>query len=126
MQSISTISVVAVAVIHILISVVEIFLWENAFVYERLGFDYEVAVQVTAIVKNIGLYNGFIAAGLLWGAFAKSNSSSIRIFFLICVLIAGIFGALTLKWTTLILQALPASIALLLVWLVLSKDKQSD
>jgi putative membrane protein len=65
----------------------------------------------------------FIAAGLIWGAFAKSIRLAIRVFFLVCVVIAGIFGALTLKETTLVLQTLPASVALIFVWLAYNQSK---
>ncbi|MEH1970346.1 DUF1304 domain-containing protein [Nostoc sp.] len=117
MQIVATIAIAFVAFIHIVISVVEIFLWKNPVVHQRLGFTADIASQVAPIVKNAGLYNGFIAAGLIWGAFTKSDVLSIRVFFLVCVVIAGIFGALTLKRTTLVLQTLPASIALIFVWL---------
>ncbi len=123
MQIIATIAVVFVAVIHIVISVVEMFLWGNPSVHERLGFTRGVAVQVAPIVKNAGLYNSFIAAGLIWGAFTASDILSVRVFFLVCVVIAGIFGALTLRWTTLVIQTLPASIALFFVWLAFIQTK---
>ncbi|MEH2082156.1 MAG: DUF1304 domain-containing protein [Nostoc sp.] len=117
MSIMSTISVLIIAAIHIAISVAEIFLWENPLVYQRLDFTAEIASKVAPIVQNAGLYNSFIAAGLIWGTFAKSNSLEIRVFFLVCVIIAGVFGALTLKWTTLVLQTLPAFVALAVVWL---------
>ncbi|MEH2293113.1 DUF1304 domain-containing protein [Nostoc sp.] len=117
MQIVATLAVAFVAFVHIVISVVEMFLWKNPLVHERLGFTIDVANQVAPIVKNAGLYNGFIAAGLIWGAFTKSDFLSIRVFFLVCVVIAGIFGALTLKRTTLVLQTLPASIALIFVFI---------
>ncbi|WP_392476496.1 DUF1304 domain-containing protein [Nostoc sp. C110] len=117
------ISIILVAAIHIAISIVEIFLWQNPSVYQRLDFTAEIATKVAPIAQNAGLYNSFIAAGLIWGAFAKSNSLGIRIFFLVCVIIAGVFGALTLRWTTLVLQTLPAFIALTLVWLAHSQLK---
>ena len=117
MQIIATIAVVLVAIVHVIISVVELFLWEKPRVHGRLGFTADVAGQVAPIVKNAGLYNSFVAAGLIWGAFTQSDSLSVRVFFLVCVVIAGIFGALTLKRTTLVLQTLPASIALILVWM---------
>lgn len=123
MQIIATIAVVLVAIVHIIISVVEMFLWEKPPVHERLGFTADVAGKVTPIVRNAGLYNSFIAAGLIWGAFTQSDSLSVRVFFLVCVVIAGIFGALTLKRTTLVLQTLPASIALILVWLAFVQVK---
>jgi putative membrane protein len=121
MQIVATIAVAVVAAIHITISVVEMFFWKNPLIYQRLDFTAELASKVYPIVQNAGLYNSFIAAGLIWGAFAKEKP--IRVFFLVCVVIAGIFGALTLKWTTLILQSLPASAALILVWLAHSRFK---
>jgi putative membrane protein len=115
MSTLTTTSVMIVALIHIAISVVEMFFWETPIIYERLGFTAEVAHQVAAIVQNAGLYNSFIAAGLLWGVFARDRPSQIRVFFLICVLVAGVFGAMTLSSNTLVLQALPALLALILV-----------
>lgn len=123
MPTSATISILLVAAIHIAISIVEIFLWQNPSVYQRLDFTAEIATKVAPIVQNAGLYNSFIAAGLIWGAFAKSNSLGIGIFFLVCVIIAGVFGALTLRWTTLVLQTLPAFVALALVWLAHSQLK---
>lgn len=125
MQIVATTAVAFVAFVHIVILVVEMFLWKNPLVYERLGFTIDVANQVAPIVKNAGLYNGFIAAGLIWGAFTKSDFLSIRVFFLVCVVIAGIFGALTLRPTTLVLQTLPASIALIFVFIGANSIRQS-
>lgn len=122
MSTLATVTVAIVALIHILISVVEMFFWMVPFIHERLGYSVEIAKQVQPIVQNAGLYNGFIAVGLIWSAFAKENVLPLRRFFLICVLIAGIFGAITLKPTTLILQTLPAFIALISVW---SSQKQA-
>ncbi|WP_414573501.1 DUF1304 domain-containing protein [Nostoc sp. CCY 9925] len=121
MSILSTVAVLIVAAVHISISIVEIFFWENPLVYQRLDFTAEIASKAAPIVQNAGLYNSFIAAGLIWGAFAKSNSLEICVFFLVCVIIAGVFGALTLKWTTLVLQTLPGCVALTLVWLAYSR-----
>ena len=126
LKIVTTITVVVVAAIHVVISIVEMFLWQNPLVYQRLDFPADVANQVAPIVQNAGLYNGFIAAGLIWAAFAKSNTVRLRVFFLVCVIIAGIFGALTLKWTTLALQTLPGFIALASVWLTSSQLKLQD
>ncbi len=123
MRIIATIGVVVVAVIHVAISVVEMFFWKAPLIHQRLDFTTELADKVYPIVQNAGLYNSFIAAGLIWGAFAKSNALSIRVFFLVCVVIAGIFGALTLKGTTLVLQTLPASVTLICVWLAYNQSK---
>jgi putative membrane protein len=111
------------ALIHIAITVVEMVLWTSPKVYERLelGLDQEEARKVAPIVKNVGLYNGFLVAGLVWGLFPGEIAFPIRVFFLSCVIIAGIFGALTLpKPTTLVLQSLPATIALVLTYLARS------
>lgn len=126
MKIIATIGVAVVAVIHIAISVVEIFFWKTPLIHQRLDFTTELADKVYPIVQNAGLYNSFIAAGLIWGAFAKSDTLPIRVFFLVCVVIAGIFGALTLKGTTLVLQTLPASVALICVWLAYTQSKKKD
>jgi putative membrane protein len=117
MPTLATVTVAIAALIHILISVVEIFFWTNPVIYERLGFTPDVANQVAPIVQNAGLYNGFIAAGLLWSAVAKEYALPLRTFFLVCVATAGIFGAITLRPTTLALQTLPALLALILVWI---------
>lgn len=114
-QTVSTIAVAIVGVIHVVIAIVEMFFWETPLIYKGLGFIADIAHQVAPIVNNAGLYNAFIASGLFWGAF--NQDSSIRLFFLVCVIVAGIYGAVTLRPTTLVLQTLPAAIALILVWL---------
>lgn len=75
----------------------------------------EFSKETAAMAMNQGLYNGFLAAGLLWGLIAKKRD--VVNFFLICVLVAGIFGAITVKPTILTVQALPAALALILVWI---------
>lgn len=69
-------------------------------------------------MANAGLYNGFLAAGLIWGLLSDSGGPRIEVFFLVCVVIAGVFGAVTLKRTTLVLQTLPGALALVAVWIV--------
>lgn len=123
MKNVATIGVTFIGVIHIAISIVEIFFWKTPLIHQRLDFTTELANKVYPIVQNAGLYNGFIAAGLIWGAFARRDALAIRVFFLVCVVIAGIFGALTLKETTLVLQTLPASVALIFVWLAYKQSK---
>lgn len=109
-----------VALVHVGISIVEMFFWKNPLVYGRLNhlFSPDVAIKAASIVANAGLYNGFIAAGLSWGLVARGNQFSIRVFFLTCVIVAGIFGTVTLETRgPLVLQTVPGTIALLLVWL---------
>jgi putative membrane protein len=123
MRIAATVGLIFVAVIHIAISVAEIFFWTTPLIYQRLDFTAELADKVYPIVQNAGLYNSFIATGLIWGAFAKRDALAIRVFFLICVVIAGVFGAFTLRETTLILQTLPASVALIFVWLAYNQSQ---
>jgi len=93
------------------------FFWKQPVIHERLGFTLEEAIKVTPIVANAGLYNGFFAAGLIWSLIWGKNGNAIKIFFLVCVIIAGIFGAATLTWTPLLIQTAPGAIALFLVWI---------
>ena len=109
--------VVIVALVHIIIFVVEMFFWKQPVIHDRLGFTLEEAIKVAPIVANAGLYNGFLAAGLIWGLVSGRTGDAIKIFFLACVIIAGIFGAATLTWTPLLIQTAPGAIALFLVWI---------
>jgi putative membrane protein len=106
-----------VALVHIIIFVVEIFFWKEPVIHQRLGFTLDEAIKVAPIVANAGLYNGFLAAGLIWGLISGENGDAIKIFFLGCVIIAGIFGAATLTRTPLLIQTAPGAIALFLVWI---------
>ena len=117
MPKIANLFVAIASFIHIILCVVEIFFWKEPFIHGRLGFTLEEAIKVAPIVANAGLYNGFLAAGLIWGLVSGRTGDAIKIFFLACVIIAGIFGAATLKWTTLVIQTAPGAIALFLVWI---------
>lgn len=112
------VAVVIVGLIHIAIASVEVFLWKHPAVHgrlERLGLNQEQANKVTPIVANVGLYNAFIAAGLIWSVVAGPGTQSLKLFLLSWVIVAGIYAAFTLKWTAIVLQTLPALIAALLV-----------
>ncbi|MFT4604478.1 MAG: putative membrane protein [Rhodothermales bacterium] len=74
-----------------------------------------MAAQTKTLAMNQGLYNGFLAAGLVWGLTLGAEGTSIKIFFLACVIIAGVFGGLTASRKILLFQALPALVALILV-----------
>jgi putative membrane protein len=117
MPKIANLFVVIVALVHILLLVVEMFFWKEPAIHQRLGFTLDEAIKVAPIVANAGLYNGFLAAGLIWGLMSGKNGDAIKIFFLACVIIAGIFGAVTLTWTPLLIQTAPGAIALFLVWI---------
>jgi putative membrane protein len=109
--------VVIVALVHIIIFVVEMFFWKQPVIHERLGFTLEEAIKVAPIVANAGLYNGFLTAGLIWGLVSGKTGDAIKVFFLVCVIIAGIFGAATLTRTPLLIQTAPGAIALSLLWI---------
>lgn len=114
LPKITQIAIVLVGLIHVGLAIGEIFF--GAWLLEkRFDFPKEIAAKADRIVKNAGIYNSFIAAGLFWSAFDATNSTILSIFFLSCVVIAGVFGAITLKWTTLIIQTIPAIIPLVLI-----------
>lgn len=124
MPKIANLFVVIVALVHIILFVIEMFLWKEPFIHQRLGFTLEEALKVAPIVANAGLYNGFLAAGLIWGLISGKNGDAIKMFFLVCVIIAGIFGAATLTRTPLLIQTAPSAIALLLLWISRSQANQ--
>ncbi len=109
------ISIALVAALHVLFLVLEMFLWKKPFGRKVFGLSREQANQTAALAANQGLYNGFLAAGLCWGILAGTSGKNIVIFFLICVIVAGVFGALTANRSILWIQALPGAIALALV-----------
>ncbi len=123
MQMIAKVLIGIVAFIHVLFLIVQMFLWDTSFVQDKLLKDFTPEQVATILAHNQGLYNGFLAAGLIWGLSTAQMSHKIEpvwiwSFFLICVAIAGIYGSITLQRpTAFLLQSLPASIALLLLWL---------
>jgi putative membrane protein len=115
MKTLAAALVVLVALLHVLFLVLEMFLWNKPYGRRAFGLTREFAEQSAKLAANQGLYNGFLAAGLIWGLLR--GDASIQIFFLVCVVIAGLYGGLTVKRSILVLQALPAGIALALVLL---------
>jgi putative membrane protein len=81
------------------------------------GHTPEAAASSKVLAANQGLYNGFLAAGLLWGVSLGAGGTAVKVFFLLCVVIAGVYGAVTASRKILYVQALPGLIALLFVWL---------
>ncbi|WP_205246474.1 MULTISPECIES: DUF1304 family protein [Enterobacteriaceae] len=102
-----------VAVIHLYILVLEMVLWDKPAGRKAFGLSSEFAQQSKTLAANQGLYNGFLAAGLLYGLLAASSGYEFKLFFLICVLIAGLFGGLTASKKILYVQAAPAALALI-------------
>ncbi|GAA0420413.1 DUF1304 domain-containing protein [Cocleimonas flava] len=107
-----------VIVLHIYFLVLEMFLWDKPMGRRVFGLTQEFATQSKAMAANQGLYNGFLAAGLIWGLSLGESGRSIVIFFLTCVIVAGIFGALTVSKKIVVFQALPAFIALVFTLLL--------
>jgi putative membrane protein len=91
--------------------------WKKPFIHERLDFTLPEAIKVAPIVANAGLYNRFIGSGLIWSLASDESGYPIKIFFLVCIIIAGLYGAVTLRPTTLIIQTLPGILALIFVYL---------
>ncbi len=103
-----------VGIIHIYILVLEMFLWDKPAGLRAFGQKKEAATASKVLAANQGLYNGFLAAGLFWGLILGAGGNHIKIFFLICVLIAGLYGAITASRKILYVQAIPAAIGLAL------------
>ncbi|MFC9712807.1 DUF1304 domain-containing protein [Paenibacillus sp. JNUCC31] len=114
---ISIIFVALVAIEHIYIMVMEMFLWTRPRTMKTFNLTPEFAQSTKSLAANQGLYNGFLAAGLIWGLIYPDTSvgQHIQIFFLACVIIAALYGGVTATRSILIKQGLPAVIALLLV-----------
>ena len=117
--ALATVLVLAVAAIHIYILILEMFLWRTERGRRAFGTDQEFADRSAPLAANQGLYNGFLAAGLVWGAIAADPVGfQVRVFFLGCVIVAGVYGALTVNRRILVVQAAPAIIALAVVLLI--------
>ena len=109
-------SIVAiVALIHVYILVLEMFLWEKPAGLRAFRQTKEAARASRVLAANQGLYNGFLAAGLGWGLWLGPSGTGVRIFFLACVLVAGLYGAATASRKILYVQAIPAAIGLALI-----------
>ena len=114
MKKLATALVAFVALEHIYILVLEMFLWTKPAGLRAFGLTPEFAEQTAVLAANQGLYNGFLAAGLIWSLASKEHGASLRVFFLACIVVAGVFGAITAKPSILFVQAAPALIALVL------------
>jgi putative membrane protein len=110
---ISSVLITLVALLHLYFLVLEMFLWDKPQGMKVFGSTPEFAKATKTLAANQGLYNGFLAAGLLWGLWLGAAGLSVKLFFLACVIIAGLFGAATASRKILFAQALPAALALL-------------
>ena len=115
MRIVADVAVAIVAVLHLGFLILEMFLWTKPFGLRTFRLSPEIARASAGLAANQGLYNGFLAAGLLWGVSGGDGTYPIKLFFLGCVIVAGIFGGFTAKRSILWMQALPGLLALLAV-----------
>jgi putative membrane protein len=114
---IAKISVSAVAMLHMIFMYMECVLWNRPAGRRIFAMSEKQAAQTAVLAANQGLYNGFLAAGLVWGLLHDTCGKQIAVFFLVCIVIAGVFGGMTANRLILWLQGLPGALALLLVLL---------
>jgi len=117
MAIIADIVVALVAALHVWFLVLEMFLWDKPAGLRAFGQSLEKARASKVLAANQGLYNGFLAAGLVWGLVQGPAGLGTKTFFLACVLVAGLYGAATASRKILYIQALPAAVGLGLLWL---------
>ena len=117
MTTAALVAVVLVALLHLYFLVLEMFLWTTPYGRRTFGLTPERAAMTRSLAANQGLYNGFLAAGLVWGLCSSVTGWPVAIFFLGCVIVAGVFGAFTASRKILWVQAVPGVIALALVLL---------
>jgi putative membrane protein len=104
-----------VAALHLYFLVLEMFLWTTPTGRRTFGLEAGFAEESKSLAANQGLYNGFLVAGLVWGLVA--DRTDVKVFFLVCVVVAGLYGAATVSRRILIVQAVPAALALVAVLL---------
>ncbi len=115
--SLANLAVLLIALLHVYILVLEMFLWDKPRGMKAFGLKPEFAAQTKVLAANQGLYNGFLAAGLFWGLWLGPAGAGVKVFFLLCVLVAGLYGAATASQRILFIQAVPATIGLVLIYL---------
>jgi putative membrane protein len=118
---VAVVAVLLVAALHAWFMVLEMVLWTKPAGRKAFGLAPEFAEATRSLAANQGLYNGFLVAGLVWGAIAAvegvPHAFPVTCFFLVCVIVAGVFGAVTVSRKILFIQAAPAILALALAWL---------
>jgi putative membrane protein len=119
MNWIANILVTLVALLHVYFLVLEMFLWTKPLGLKTFGQSLERATDSAVLAANQGLYNGFLAAGLIWGLVQPTPTFAFQVkaFFLACVIVAGVYGAATVSRRILFVQAAPAALALIVLWL---------
>ena len=118
MDMASSLVIAIVAILHVYFLILEMFLWTKPLGLKFFRQTLESAEATKVLAANQGLYNGFLAAGLLWGLTLGEHGFDIKVFFLSCVVVAGVYGAATASRAILFIQALPAAIGLALLLFV--------
>jgi putative membrane protein len=113
---IGTLLTALVALIHVYIVYLEMVLWDTPYGHRTFSLTPDFAKASKVLAANQGLYNGFLAAGLFWGLYLGAAGLAVKTFFLLCVLVAGLYGAATVGRKILYVQAIPAALALAAVW----------
>ena len=116
MLLVANILVALVAILHIGFLALEMFFWDHPVGRKRFGMTPEFSKESATLAANQGLYNGFLAAGLLWSQWLGADGVAVARFFLGCVLVAGLYGGFTASRRILLFQAVPAAVGLALSW----------
>ena len=118
MSVIASISVALIALLHVYILVLEMFLWTTPRGRKAFGLTADFASKTKALAANQGLYNGFLAAGLVWGLLhpVSEFAEQIQLFFLLCITVAGVYGGITAKPKIFFIQSVPALVAILALY----------
>src|SRR5438309_3436459 len=117
MTTVANVAVALVALLHVYFLVLEMFLWDQPRGLRTFGLTPEFSAASKALAANQGLYNGFLAAGLVWGLCLGPAGAAVKVFFLACVIVAGVYGAITVNRKILFVQAVPALAALIALYL---------
>ncbi|MDF3125931.1 DUF1304 domain-containing protein [Rheinheimera sp. 1928-s] len=122
MALITNLVILLVALLHLYFLVLEMFLWDKPKGMKAFGLTPQKAADTKVLAANQGLYNGFLAAGLFWGLFQGivhqgDAGLDFKVFFLLCVVVAGVYGAMTVSKKIFYIQAMPAALALALLFL---------
>ncbi|WP_196156941.1 DUF1304 domain-containing protein [Reinekea sp. G2M2-21] len=115
---ISSTLIALVALLHLYFLILEMFLWEKPAGLKAFGNSPERAAQTKVLAANQGLYNGFLSAGLFWGLWQGAAGFDVKVFFLSCVVVAGVYGAMTASKKILYIQAMPAAAALVMLFII--------
>jgi len=115
MTTAANVVIALVALLHAYFLVLEMFLWDKPYGMRTFKLTPEFAVASKGLAANQGLYNGFLVAGLVWGLSMGAAGIDVKVFFLACVVVAGLFGGATVNRKILFVQAIPGIVALALL-----------